>query len=469
MPSSDIAITGIGMVTPTGIGRTEFFDAVRRGSSGIKRLTELCPDEHPDAWVGPGQIGSEAIKRQPSLAIGAPITGFDAKRFVRPRKALKVMCREIQTSYAASQLAIADAGLGEVFPLDPPSEDSNDDWGLQAQRVGTVFGSEMLYGRPTELADAFTVCLDEHGGVAQSRFGGAAMHKITPLWLLKYLPNMPACHVGIAIGAHGPNNTLTVGDVSGPAAVMEACGYLSRGIADLMVCSASGSRLNVTRSVFSEDQPQACPVDPLHRSSRPHATDCDGIVRGEAAAGFILESEQSIRQRSRRPIVWIRGGASRFVPADSFLRRDRNASLAPDAGRASSRSMRLAIEAAMRQADVSADRIGLVVAHGMGDPVIDAAEREALLATVPDVPLCLPISTLGHTGAASGMVELATAVLSLVYGVVPPVPHAESCHGGLSVSEQARDLDRPFALVLTHTSAGAATALVLEQAAPPGE
>ena len=120
----------------------------------------------------------------------------------------------------------------------------------------------------------------------------------------------------------------------------------------------------------------------------------------------------------------------------------------------------------MRQAGVTSDRIGVVVAHGMGDPVIDAAERESLQAMVPGTAVCLPISTLGHTGAASGMLEVATAVIALADGFVPPVPHADRCHPGLSVSDQLRELRQPFALVLTHTSAGAATALVLEQATP---
>lgn len=459
MRPTEIVITGVGLVSSIGFGKTQITEALREGRSGVVDLRTLSPADLEDLFVGEPLAGSDAMRQTPWLAVGAPIEHFDAKQFVRPRKALKVMCREIQTSFVASQLALGDAGLDEWLHGGETSHPGL----IRPDRIGTVFGSEMLYGQPRELADAFAACCGDDGDVDKSRFGGAAMQHIMPLWMLKYLPNMPACHVGIAIGALGPNNTLTLGDVSGPAALIEACGYIRRGTADVMVTAACGSRMNMTRAMFTEDQPLAGANNPVHRSSRPHAQDADGLVRGEGAASLIIERASAAERRNRRALVRVVGYASRFVASTSFRNHDRNKRDDATSGRGSADAMVLAINAAMANAKLDASRIGLVVSHAMGDRSIDGAEREALQRTLPNVPLTCPISLLGHTGAASGMAELAVGVISLEQSIVPPVPHAADCSRDLNVDASVRELAAPHVLILTHTSPGAATAVILKR------
>ncbi|MEM9364679.1 MAG: beta-ketoacyl synthase N-terminal-like domain-containing protein [Planctomycetota bacterium] len=452
MPHDTLVITGAGVVSSIGIGADEFASGLREARTGIidllsvpEKLISVCPVPSSDRPIP-----------------GGPVLDFDAKQYVRPRKALKVMCREIQTAFAASQLAIDDAGLRDHLPSVPDSTAPGTGI-VTSERIGTVFGSEMFYGDPEEMVDAFVDCINDANEVEASKFGTAAMRQVVPLWMLKYLPNMPACHVGIALAALGPNNTLTLGDVSGPAALYEGVGYLRRGIADVVVVTACGTRLNTTRSVFTEDQPIAAAASPIERSCRPHADDADGIVRGEAAAGLILEPAAFAKDRGHKPIAEVLGVTSRFIPSRAFRSGDRSASRDADAGRGSTSAIVRSIQDALSEHGVAAEEIGLVVSHGMGDPVLDRAERDAISECLPDIPVCIPESSLGHTGACSGMIGLVTAVEAIRHRTVFPVAHASECDGTINVSATPRKLEQPYVLAIAHTSPGSATAVLLRQ------
>ncbi len=483
MKSSDLVITGVGMVSSIGVGRKAFSDSLLGGVSGVKRLSAEASEENEHVTRRYRTVNGEATLDE-ETAVVASLDNFDGKVFVKPRKALKVMCREIQTAYAASQLAIEDAGLQPYLPAQPPEDAATErprttlkprkrpcytEGGkIQSDRIGTVFGSELLYGAPEELSDAFHDCLAENGKFDPSQFGNAAMKRITPLWLLKYLPNMPACHFSIVLNAHGPNNSITVGDTSGHAALIEACGYLKREIADFMVVSASGSRLNATRALFTEDQPLAKAMNPAARSSRPHASDADGLVRGEGAGGLTLERADMAAARGVRPIARVTGYASRFLPSHAFATGQQNADLRPDAGRGSVDSIVSAMRGAMDAAGVTGDQIGAIVGHAVGDPVLDACEREAILSVAPNAPVLLPGTLLGHTGAASGMMGVLAACVTMQSGKISPVPHADSCVDAtgkskpLNLSDRVRPLEKRTVMAIAHTSPGNATAIILQ-------
>ncbi|PHQ34095.1 beta-ketoacyl-[acyl-carrier-protein] synthase family protein [Rhodopirellula bahusiensis] len=461
MNRSDIVITGVGVVSSIGLGREAFTQSLLNADSGVIELVDsTVGDRNATARYKFVEGQSGDTEQQSQIQIGAPITDFDPKLFVKPRKALKVMCREIQTSFAASQMAIEDAGLTSLLPAEP-TDQAKKSGRIAVDRIGTVFGSEMLYGDPEELADAFAACMTEAGEIDRSKFGNAAMRSITPLWMLKYLPNMPACHVGIAVNSHGPNNTLTVGDVSGPNAVLESCGYLRRGIADIMVAAAAGSRMNTTRTMFTEDQPLTDASDPVERSSRPHAKDAKGIVRGEGAACVILETAESASAGNRKPIAKVLGMASRFIPSAAFAEGQFTSSSEENAGRGSAAAIDAAIQAALSDAGLTAGDIGLVVGHGMGDPIIDAQEAKAIEKALPGVPVTLPIGLLGHTGAATGMMGLTAAVVAAQRGTAPPVSHASDCPDTLKVVPTSTPLAKPNVIALSHTSHGSATAVIV--------
>jgi 3-oxoacyl-[acyl-carrier-protein] synthase II len=447
MPRTNVVITGLGVVSSIGIGSEVFFQALVEKRSGIKSLSQRTDD-----GAKPG------VCREPAgLWIGGPIIDFDPKQYVRPRKALKVMCREIQTAFAASQIAIENAGLCDRVPADPAGE-------LKPQDIGTVFGGEMYYGPPTEMEDAIRGCIREDGTINGSLFGGIAMKKVLPLWMLKYLPNMPACHVGISINAHGPNNSLILGDVSGPAAMIEAASCIDRGNAQVMITGASGTRINTTRMNYRNDLPIADVCDPIENSSRPHDRASKGVVGGEAAVALVLEHVDHASRRNTKPIARFVSYASRFIAAEGMYRPMRSAESTIPGMRGSARAIRLAIEGALCDAGLPIDDIGLVVSNAAGDPLIDAAEREALESTVPKVPVTAPAAALGHTGAAVGGIGLAVGVLALASNTIPPTLCADATLTRIGFRDRAEPMSGEHVLCLSHTSEGSATAIILAKA-----
>ena len=285
-----------------------------------------------------------------------------------------------------------------------------------------------------------------------------------PLWMLKYLPNMPACHVGIASNAHGPNNSLILGDVSGPAALMESASCVRRGIADLMITGATGTRINTTRLNYRNDLPIADVADPISHSSRPHDPASAGVVGGEGAAALIIESSQHANNRGATPIARIVGMSSRFVASSAMRNGKRSSDSQPERGRGSADAVALAIASAIEHADqhegFDHSDIGAIISHAMGDPSIDSAEQEALHRSLPGIPIVAPMASIGHTGAATGAIAIATAALSLKNQRIPPTLHAEQIET-VNLLSEPKPLHKPCILCLAHTSEGNATAVIL--------
>ena len=455
MSSPHVVITGLGIVSSIGIGRADFFEAFCQKRSGITSLANRT-----DEGAKPGTPPDP-----PGLWVGGPIIDFEPKKYVRPRKALKVMCREIQTAFAASQLAIEDAGLVDAFPL-------SDQTDLSPGDVGTVFGGEMYYGPPAEMVDAFQACCDDDGHFDPAKFGGAAMKNVTPLWLLKYLPNMPACHVGISLGAHGPNNSLVLGDVSGPAAMMEARSCLDRSLAKLMVTGVAGTRINTTRLNYRGDLPIPEAFDPVSESSRPHDPDSRGVVGGEAAVSFVLEPEDQAAARGAVPLARIAAIVSRFIPSPTMRAPTRALQADASAGRGSPESIEASITAALRQAGITADDVGAVISQACGDPSIDQAEHQAVDACLPGIPVIAPTAPLGHTGAAVGGVNVAVGALAIAHHRIPPaIATTIASTGGNPLSQRTShwssdtpSLTKEAVVCLSHTSEGSSITTVLVDA-----
>lgn len=429
----DVVITGVAPVTAIGIGADSFWLRLLAASLAVGSL-----DRRTDG--GPKPAGDWLETPHAGSWLGAPIVDFVSEQYVRPRKALKVMSREIQTAFAASALAMESCGFDQHVR----------DGGIPIDRIATVFGSQMFYGPSSELQDAIQNSRDETGAYEVGRFGSVAMRDVTPLWMLKYLPNMPACHVGISIGAQGANNTIVAGDVSVTSALIESLGVLRRGIADAVICGGSGTMIDQTRMVYRGDFPVPQVADPIEHSSRPHTTEASGVVGGEAAASLVLELSGAAQRRGVRPLASVKAAVSRFV--------------APRPGqRGSALSIAAAIDGALAQAGMRPENLGMIVSHGMGDPMRDAAERQAVAQTIPQVPLVMPIASLGHSGAASGGVHLVVGVLAMVHRTIPPSLLLGTPAVGWEDRFIAapRPLDRDALLVLTHTGQGVANAVIL--------
>ncbi|MCA9184128.1 MAG: beta-ketoacyl-[acyl-carrier-protein] synthase family protein, partial [Planctomycetales bacterium] len=274
----DIVITGVGVVSPIGIGRQPFWESLLSGTSGVGPITLFDPSALP-------------------VRFGGELKGFDPKDYVQPRKAIKLMARELQTAFAAASLATKDAGL-EVASLDH-------------DRLGVLYGSEMLFGDPNELAQIYQQSIDE-GQFHIWNFGGKILTELYPLWMLKYLPNMAACHVGISHDARGPNNTIVQDDASSLLAVCEAVHVMQRGHADVMIVGGVGSRLSLSPLIFRGDTDLSHRHESPQQASRPFDLHRDGMVNGEGAAAFVFERRSHAEARGAKPLCQILGFSRMF-------------------------------------------------------------------------------------------------------------------------------------------------------------
>ncbi|MCI0360007.1 MAG: beta-ketoacyl-[acyl-carrier-protein] synthase family protein [Planctomycetaceae bacterium] len=413
---NDVVITGLGLVTPLGIGREAFWAAIEAGQSGIDILPEFAGTELP-------------------FRFGARIKGFDAKQYVQPRKTIKVMCGEIQAGYSAAVLAMHDAGL-EKGTVEP-------------DRLGVVLGSEMLFGEVEEVAGVYRRCAD-NGQFKFSNWGGFVFKDLYPLWMLKYLPNMAACHISIAHDARGPNNSIVQGGASSLLAIGEAMMVLARGHADAMIAGGSGANVSFNSLPFRGwEQLSKWHGEPAG-ACRPFDAQRSGIVPGEGSAALVLETRQHAVGRGAKILACLAGFASRFEP----LRNGQ-----PAQGVAIGQS----IEAALAAAGMTPADIGHVNAHGDSSIEQDRIEAQAIRRTLGDVPVTALKSYFGDLGSGSGAVELAASVLALASGRVPPTLNYETpdpdcpinvIHGGPLIAKST-------ALALNQSTTGQAAALVL--------
>jgi 3-oxoacyl-[acyl-carrier-protein] synthase II len=418
MPDSrDIVITGIGVVSPIGIGRQAFFDSLLAGRSGVRALPQLPPHCVP-VWIG------------------ADVADFDPKDYITPRKSLKVMSRDIQLAVVAANLAVQDAALA------PES--------VAPERKGVVLGTDMIQSVPHDIEQA---CRGATTGrrFDFSRWGPAAMRDIFPLWFLKHLPNMPACHIGIAHDCRGPTNTITQMDVSSLWAIAEACRVIERGHADLMLCGGTGSRVHPTPFCRSFAQQLSQRNDIPSAASRPYDADRDGLVNGEGAAVFVIETRESAFARGARIHARLLGNASAFEHTPRGQR--------PRGG-----AIRASIARALAESRLTATDVGHVNANGQGTTVEDSVEAQAIQAALGDVPVTAPKGHFGHLGSGTGAVEMAASVLGLADGRIPHTLNCEhpdpECPVNLIRDSAATGL-RPIAIAINHAPPGQAVALVL--------
>ena len=235
----------------------------------------------PQPAACPSAFGAEARQFTGEIDDFGPLDK-EAKKAIR--KGLKVMCRECQMGVAVAQLALADAGL-KPGAVDP-------------ERSGISFGTDYMLSVPEEFSEGIVQCLDEQGQFQFSRWGMEGMPKMSPLWLLKYLPNMPASHLAIYNDFRGPNNSLTLREASANAALGEAYQIILRGSAELMLVGATGTRLHPMKMIHAVQQEEVFTGDgDPAAASRPFDRDRRGMVLGEGAGAIVLEELSAAQAR----------------------------------------------------------------------------------------------------------------------------------------------------------------------------
>ena len=413
-------ITGVGVVCPIGIGWEQVWQSFCRGQSGV------------------GPIRSFDTSGLP-VRIAGEIEGFDPKAFVKPRKNLKVMCRDSQLGVAASVLASRHAGLasGSIAP----------------EQFGVVFGADAICNEMRNSEGPYRNCTVD-GQFRYGLWGKEGMADTFPLSFLKVLPNMIASHISIALDARGPNNTIHQADVSSLTALVEACRTIGRGAADVMLAGGASSRMNPF------DWVRHCLIECLSTNQgdprtvlRPFDAHRDGQVCGEGAAAFILERLSHARARGAPILAKILGWSTVCEP--------RNCAQINGGG------LERAITSAMTQARLTPDRLGHINAHGTSIRSDDRVEARAIRNTVGDVPVTAPKSYFGNLGAAGGAVELVASLCSFGDHLVPKTlnyRHPDPDCPIRVVGEEPLASLEPTSLAISWTRQGQAVALALSGA-----
>ncbi len=284
----------MGLVSPLGSTKSALWEALSAGKSGVGQLAAIPPSFLPT------HVAAEVREFTGDIENFGPLEKEQKKAI---RKGLKVMCRECQMGVAAAQLALSDAGLvvgGGTY--DP-------------ERSGCIFGADYMLTMPEEFSAGINRCRDPEGTFDFNRWATEGMPQLSPLWLLKYLPNMPASHVAIYNDLRGPNNSITHREAAANLAIGEAYRTILRGSADTMVVGATGTRVHPMKTVHAIQTEELAGngVEPA-KASRPFDKNRTGMVIGEGAGAIVIEELATAKARgatdvrgNRRPRFVARG------------------------------------------------------------------------------------------------------------------------------------------------------------------
>lgn len=394
MDDRRVVITGLGVTTPLGLGIEALWDGLLEKKCAIGRIQQWDPSGLPCQLAG----------ELPDFKLG----DFIPKGY---RKSIKVMARDIVIAVVSSYLAVKDGGLTTKCLVD--RGEAGDAPIVDSTRFGANIGAGLICADLVELAGALNTAVDDGGKFSLIKWGEEGMTNLTPLWLLKFLPNMLACHVTIIHDAQAPSNTITCGEASSHLAIGEAFRTIQRGAADVCICGGAETKLHpmaIARHTLwgrlnTDDN------DSPHRSSLPFGAKRRGMVPSEGGGLVILESLEHAKRRGARIYAELAGfGAG--SSAASWNKPD------PDG-----RSIMLAIQKALADADTTKDDIDLVTPFGAGTPEHDASEmagwNAAMGETLNETYAMTTRGALGNNGAGTGAIDFAAMVVALERNTVP--------------------------------------------------
>ncbi len=404
-----VVITGLGVICPLGDSPEKLWENLRKGHSGIARLRHFPELESLLRYGGEASQFTGHIDEFGQL---------DKSRKKAIRKSLKVMCRETMMAVAAAQHAVSHAGYesadSTTLALGPQAP----------ERAGVVFGSDYMLSMPQDFRDGMLRC-----GVGQNDFhfanwGSDGLREMNPLWMLKYLPNMPGSHIAIFNDLRGPNNSLTLREIAGIMAIREATLTIQRNSADCMVAGATGTRIHPFKTIHAILSEQlADPALPPERAARPFDQHRTGMVLGEGAAALVLEELESARSRGATIYAEILGTGSNTVTSSNLRSRRQSALTSAMRSALSASKQNLAnchSQQDCESLELQAEKIGHLNAHGLGTPKCDREEARAIHELFGKQTSAIPVvaakSYFGNLGAASGIVELIASLLALREG-----------------------------------------------------
>jgi 3-oxoacyl-[acyl-carrier-protein] synthase II len=403
-----VVATGVGLVSPVGVGTEETWAALLRGDSGIDRISLFNPDKYSCQFAG-------------------EVKGFVPEEFVE-RKDVKKMGRFIQFAMAAAHFSVEHSGLNMSV------ED--------AERVGVYVGSGI---------GAFEVIEREHAKLESS-----GPDRVSPFFITASIANLAAGQISIRYGARGPNLTCATACTTGAHGIGEAFRIIQRGDADVMICGGSEAAVTpLSVAGFSAMRALSTRNDDPSRASRPWDRSRDGFVVGEGAGILVLEEREHALKRGAKILAEIVGYAAN---SDAF-----HTNAPPEDGRGVRRVMQLALQ----DAGLEPSAVQYLNAHATSTPLGDRAEASAICEVFGDHAKDLLVSSTksmtGHLLGGAGSLEAGITVLALRDQIAPPTTNIEEldeiCQFGL-VRDSAVSVPMKYAMSNSFGFGGANASLI---------
>ena len=435
MGRTRVVITGVGAVSPLGLKAAQTWQGLCAGRSGIRRITAFDPSKFKCQLAG--EVEPYKIQQ------------YVPKSF---RKATKLMSRDIELSVIAADEAVRDSAI-ITKAIDEQKVNVN------PRRMAINVGAGLISCDPCEIAPAVAKSTTD-GKFDIRKWGKEGIELVTPLWLLKYLPNMLACHIGIIHDIQGTSNTITCAEVSGYIAITEAAEVIARGDADIALAGAAEAKINpvlimrqclINRAATRyNDNPQgAC---------RPFDADADGSVFGDGAGIIILENLDNATKRQAKIYAELAGTGQSACINSAYEH------IEPDG-----KGLTIAIEKAIAQANITPKDIDLIIPHGAGIPQDDMAEAKGIESALGNEVRRIPVwptkSMLSNTGAACGALDIIAAVYAMRDGLIPAAKNCEKTAPGcnLNIVKNNTKADIRYALCCGYTFGGQTAAIVLKK------
>jgi 3-oxoacyl-[acyl-carrier-protein] synthase II len=375
-----IVVTGVGIVSPVGIGTEQTWAALRKGESGIGPITLFDASQFPCRFAG-------------------EVKGFLPENYIA-RKDIKKQGRFIQFAMAATQFALEQSKL-------TISEDN-------AERIGVYVGSGI---------GAFEVIEREH-----SRLLAGGPDRVSPFFINASIANLASGQISIRYGATGPNLTVATACTTGAHGIGEAWHIIRRGDADVMICGGSEAAVTpLSVAGFSAMKALSTRNDSPQSASRPWDKSRDGFVVGEGAGILVLESLEHARARGATILAEMVGYAAN---SDAF-----HTNAPPEDGRGVRRVMQLALASA----NVAPEAIGYLNAHATSTPLGDRAEACAIAETFGFHTEKLLVSSTksmtGHLLGGAGSLEAGVTILALRDQIAPPTINLSNADDAIKLNK----------------------------------
>jgi 3-oxoacyl-[acyl-carrier-protein] synthase II len=366
-----VVVTGMGAVTPLGLGVDETWSAMLEGKSGVGPITQF-------------DAGAFATK------IAAEVKGFDPALYIEAKE-IKKMDRFIHFAIAASRMAMEQSGLKVTE--------------ANAERVGVMVGSGM----------GGLIAIEKYHAITLEK----GPRKITPFFIPMLIVNLASGHISIIFGAKGPNSAVVTACATGTHNIGDAFKIIQRGDADAMI--AGGTEACITPmgiGGFNAMKALSTRNDEPERASRPFDLDRDGFVMGEGAGLMVLEELEHAKARGANILAELAGYG---LSGDAY----HLTAPAPN-GEGAARCIKMA----MKDASMNPEDISYVNAHGTSTKFNDEFETMAIKSALGDRAYKVPVSSTksmtGHLLGAAGGVEAIVAVKTIMEGKIPPTINYEN-------------------------------------------